>query len=89
MVGCLPRVRRAPGEAGMKSFLVRIIELDDGSYRAECLSLPGCVSRGRSYEEASERLEDAIKGYLAAVGNFVPGNLVQEYVASEQGQLIA
>jgi len=49
-------------------------------YTAMCPSLPGCVSRGRTREEAQRRLDGAIRGYIAAVSNFVPENLVQEVV---------
>ena len=49
-------------------------------YTAMCPSLPGCVSRGRTREEAKRRLDEAIRGYIAAVSNFVPENLVQEVV---------
>ncbi|MCL5674377.1 MAG: type II toxin-antitoxin system HicB family antitoxin [Candidatus Omnitrophica bacterium] len=31
---------------------------------AEVLSLPGCMSQGKSEEEAIQNIEEAIKGYL-------------------------
>ena len=59
---------------------VQIIQNDDGNFTAVCPSLPGCLSRGTSREEAYSKLEDAIRGYLAAVGNFVPERVTHEIV---------
>ena len=42
-----------------------IIEQDeDGVFVAECPSLPGCVSQGKSRVEAIKNIRDAIQGYL-------------------------
>lgn len=42
-----------------------VIEKDeDGMYVAECPSLPGCVSQGKTRNEALSNMKDAIKGYL-------------------------
>ena len=51
---------------------VRITQSDRGDFVAACPSLPGCVTRGASREEAISQLEEAIRGYIAAVGDFVP-----------------
>ena len=40
---------------------------DDGYWVAECPSLPGCISQGKSREEAIENIKEAIKGYVAAL----------------------
>jgi hypothetical protein len=37
------------------------------------------MSRGQTRREAQEKLEDAIRGYIAAVSNFVPEQ-IQEVV---------
>lgn len=58
---------------------IRIFQQEDGTYVAVCPSLPGCRSRGQTREQAAERIDDAIRGYLAAVGDFVPERLHQEY----------
>lgn len=42
-----------------------VIEQDKNGYFAWCPSLQGCVTEGRSYEEARENIEDAIQLYLA------------------------
>ena len=45
-----------------------LIEQDeDGMYVAECPSLPGCVSQGKTRSEAVENIKDAIKGYLESL----------------------
>jgi predicted RNase H-like HicB family nuclease len=36
------------------------------------------MSRGRTREEAKEKLDEAIRGYIAAVGNFVPERVIHE-----------
>ena len=59
---------------------VRIFDNGQGGYTATCPSLPGCCCRGTTREEARERLDEAIRGYIAAVNNFVPENVVQELV---------
>ena len=59
---------------------IRIIENEDGRYTAVCPSLPGCQCLGTSRDEARKRLNEAIRGYVAAVSNFVPENLLKEVV---------
>ena len=45
-----------------------IIEQDeDGVFVAECPSLPGCVSQGKTRKEALKNIQDAIKGYLKSL----------------------
>jgi len=42
-----------------------IIEPDeDGVFVAECPNLPGCISQGKTREEAVQNIKDAIAGYL-------------------------
>lgn len=40
---------------------------DDGYWVAECPSLPGCVSQGRTKEEAIVNVRAAIAAYVAAL----------------------
>lgn len=40
---------------------------EDGYWVAECPSLPGCISQGKSKEEAIVNIREAIKGYIAAL----------------------
>lgn len=45
-----------------------LIEQDeDGVFVAECPSLPGCVSQGKTRQEALRHIQDAIKGYLESL----------------------
>jgi predicted RNase H-like HicB family nuclease len=40
---------------------------EDGYWVAECPSLPGCVTQGRSREEAVANGRDAIREYITAL----------------------
>ena len=40
---------------------------EDGNFVAECPSLPGCISEGKTREEAVANIKEAIKGYIAAL----------------------
>jgi predicted RNase H-like HicB family nuclease len=40
---------------------------EDGYFVAECPSLPGCISQGRTREEAIINIKEAIIGYIAAL----------------------
>lgn len=53
----------------MANLKVRIIiELDeDGTYIAQCPTLPGCISQGKTRSEALKNIKDAIKGYLESL----------------------
>jgi predicted RNase H-like HicB family nuclease len=46
-------------------FSVTIYRDEDGVYIAECPSIPGCVSQGRSEAEAESNIADAIRECLA------------------------
>ena len=37
---------------------------EDGFWMAECPSLPGCISQGRSKQEAVKNIREAVQGYL-------------------------
>ena len=40
---------------------------EDGYWVAECPSLPGCISQGKTREEAISNMREAINGYIAAL----------------------
>ena len=45
-----------------------ILERDeDGFFAAECPSLPGCISQGKTRIEAIKNIKDAINGYLESL----------------------
>ncbi|MDP7288038.1 MAG: type II toxin-antitoxin system HicB family antitoxin [Phycisphaerae bacterium] len=59
---------------------VRVVKNEDGGFTAICPSLPGCSVHASTRQEACERLDEAIRGYIAAVNNFVPEHLEHEVV---------
>lgn len=40
---------------------------EDSFWVAECPSLPGCISQGKTREEAIANIKEAICGYIAAL----------------------
>jgi predicted RNase H-like HicB family nuclease len=40
---------------------------EDGYWVAECPSLPGCISQGRTKEEAIANIKEAIEGYITTL----------------------
>jgi predicted RNase H-like HicB family nuclease len=40
---------------------------EDGYWVAEVPSLPGCISQGKTREEALANIKEAIEGYIAAL----------------------
>ncbi len=45
-----------------------LIEPDeDGVFVAQCPSLPGCVSEGKTREEAVKNIQEAIEGYIESL----------------------
>lgn len=40
---------------------------EDSYWVAECPSLPGCVSQGKTKEEAIANIREAIEGYIAGL----------------------
>lgn len=40
---------------------------EDGYWVSECPSLPGCISQGKTKEEAINNIKEAIRGYIAAL----------------------
>jgi predicted RNase H-like HicB family nuclease len=46
---------------------VIIYPREDGYWVAECPSLPGCISQGKTREEAIANIREAIQGYIAVL----------------------
>ncbi|HYX70821.1 MAG TPA: type II toxin-antitoxin system HicB family antitoxin [Terriglobales bacterium] len=46
-------------------FTITIFRDEDGMFIAECPSIPGCVSQGKTEEEAEKNVQQAIKECLA------------------------
>ena len=47
-----------------KKYHVFIRKGEDGFYVIECLDLPGCISQGKTREEALANIQEAIQLYL-------------------------
>ena len=47
-----------------QTYLVTVIAGEDGHIVAECPALPGCVSQGKTKEEALKNIREAIEGIL-------------------------
>ena len=61
---------------------------EDGRFVAEVPSLPGCISQGRSREEALRNIKEAINLYLESLrahGDAVPPPIQEEIVEIESG----
>lgn len=61
-----------------------VIEQDEGGvFVAECPTLPGCISEGKTRIEAVRNITDAIKGYLVSLkkhGEPIPPSIREDVV---------
>ncbi len=67
-------------------FRVLVEPDEDGVFVAEVPSLPGCISQGRTREEALRNAQEAVEVYvesLAAHGDAIPPPITEEYVEVE------
>jgi antitoxin HicB len=67
---------------GMK-FRVHVETDEDGVFVAECPTLPGCISQGKTRSEALTNIKDAIAGYLVSLekhGEAIPLPVNEEVV---------
>lgn len=48
-------------------FRITIEQDEEGMFVAECHSLPGCVSQGKTRQDALLNIRDAIHGYLVSL----------------------
>jgi len=64
-------------------FRVTIEPDEDGVFVAQCPSLPGCISQGKTRDEAMTNMRDAIQGYLESLkkhGEPIPGPITEAVV---------
>ena len=64
-------------------FRVTIETDENGVFVAECPALPGCISQGKTRDEAMTNIRDAIQGYLESLkkhGEPIPGSITEELV---------
>ena len=45
-------------------FVITIFQDEDGMYIAECPSIPGCISQGKTKPEAIDNIREAIEGWI-------------------------
>src|SRR5690606_202029 len=67
-------------------FRVLIEQDEDGVFVAEVPSLPGCISQGRTRDEALRNVREAIAGYLESLqahGDAIPPAISEEIVEIE------
>ncbi len=64
-------------------FRVIIEQDEDGVFVAVCPTLPGCVSQGKTRDDAILNIKDAIEGYLASLKKHnepIPPSIEEEVV---------
>ena len=64
-------------------FRILIQEDEDGIFVAECPTLPGCISQGRTRAEAIMNIQDAISGYIVSLKKHnepIPPAITEEMV---------
>jgi len=64
-------------------FRVIIEQDEDGVYVVSVPELPGCISQGKSREEALVNIKDAISGYLSSLRKHnepIPPSIEEEMV---------
>jgi predicted RNase H-like HicB family nuclease len=54
---------------------VEIGRSEHGGYRAWCPALPGCTVLGQSRKDAADRINEAIRGYLASLNVALPSEV--------------
>jgi predicted RNase H-like HicB family nuclease len=48
----------------LMKFIVTLTRDEDGMYIAECPSIPGCISQGKTAQEAERNIQEAIRECL-------------------------
>lgn len=64
-------------------YRIYIEQDDDGIFVADVPSLPGCISQGKSRNEAVENIKEAIEGYLESLKKHnepIPPPITEEIV---------
>ena len=64
-------------------YRVLIEQDEDGVFIIECPSLPGCISQGKTREEAVKNIQDAMAGYLESLkkhNEAIPPSIQEEII---------
>ena len=51
---------------GIMKFEITLYQDEDGMFIAECPAIPGCISQGKTEQEAEKNIQEAIKECLEA-----------------------
>jgi predicted RNase H-like HicB family nuclease len=70
-------------------FLITILQDEDGTYVAECPTIPGCVSQGQTEEEAVENIKEAIMACIKVRSKefmdlFIPTREIDIYIEEDE-----
>jgi predicted RNase H-like HicB family nuclease len=55
-----------------------VLHKTEEGFAVNCPALPGCWSQGATEEEATENIRDAIREYLAAIGDAFSAETVRQ-----------
>lgn len=64
-------------------YRVTVAQDEDGMYAAEVPSLPGCISQGKTRDEALRNVREAVEAYLESLkkhGEPVPPPITEEII---------
>lgn len=62
---------------------IQISEVEPGKFRASCLVLPGCIVYGQTRDDARQKLDQAVTGYLASLNIPLPASCVRIFELQE------
>ena len=55
-----------------------VLHKTEEGFAVNCPALPGCWSQGATEEEATENIRDAIREYLAAIGDAFSAEIIRQ-----------
>ena len=64
-------------------YRIMVEQDEDGVFVAQCPTLPGCISQGKTRREALRNIRDAMKGYLQSLRKHrepIPPSIEEEIV---------
>jgi len=64
-------------------FRITIQQDEDGLFVAECPSLPGCISQGKTLQEAKANIQEAAEAYIESLekhNESVPPSVFEDVV---------
>ena len=64
-------------------FRITLEQDEEGMFVAVCPTLPGCISQGKTREEAVQNIKDAVDGYIESLKKHnepIPPSIEEEVV---------